>query len=117
MSVERERLEAEVLEVEKEWRAAQSRFLVTNKNGMLEEPKMTSVTSCIGWMVLSVLGMAFLSATSLPVWITLLGLIPFSYGTFRLMIGSAKVEGYERSRTAYESRKGSILRKLDALRG
>ena len=112
---ERVRLEAELASVERQWESDCERFMVRTPDGRLVERPPTNVKNCIVLMVGSVVGMALLSATPLPPWVTLLGLVPFGVGTFRLMIGSSKAESFERCRTEYETRRGALLRKLHEL--
>lgn len=111
---EKDRLLAELAAVEQQWLADQNHFMARDAEGNLLPKKPVSVSLCIKMMVGSVVAMAILSATSLPSFFTLIGLIPFGWGTFQLMIGSSKAEAFERCRTEYETRRGSILRKLDA---
>ncbi len=116
MSVnERVRLEAELAAVERQWESDQERFMVRAPNGRLVERPPTNVKNCIILMVGSVVGMALVSASPLPPWVSLIGLVPFAIGTFRLMIGSSKAESFERCRTEYETRRGALLRKLHEL--
>ena len=90
--------------------------LVRGPDGELRPRPTRSVTSCIGLMVGSVLVMAFLSASSLPVLVTYVGMIPFGLGTYWLMISCSKAESFERCKTAYETHRGSLLRKLDEIK-
>jgi hypothetical protein len=112
---ERVRLEAELAAVERQWETDQSRFLIRGPDGQWQERPPTSVPRCIALMVGSVIGMALLSATALPPYVTLVGLVPFAIGTFRLMISSSKAESFERCRTEYETRRAALLRKLHEL--
>jgi hypothetical protein len=112
---ERARLEAELAAVERQWDADQERNLVKDADGRLVARPPTNVARCIALMVGSVIGMAFISATPLPPYVSLLGLVPFTIGTFRLMIGSSKAEAFERCRTEYETRRTALLRKLHEL--
>lgn len=112
---ERARLEAELAQVERQWETDRECHLVRGPDGQLVERSPTNVAQCIALMVGSVVGMALLSATPLPPYVTLLGLLPFGFGTFRLMIGSSKAEALERCRTEYETRRASLLRKLHEL--
>ena len=111
-ATEKARLEAELSTLESEWREEEKRFLVRGKDGKLEEPKPVNVVAAIGMMIGSVIVMAFLSATPLPIYITYLGLIPFGLGTYQLLAGSSKAEQRERFRTAYESKRAALMRKL-----
>jgi hypothetical protein len=116
MSVnERARLEAELAAVERQWETDQDRFMIRGADGQRQERAPTSVPRCIALMVGSVIGMALLSATPLPPYVALVGLVPFALGTFRLMISSAKAESFERCRTEYETRRTALLRKLHEL--
>ena len=116
MSVEeRERLDAELIAVERQWRSDREHHLVRGADGELVERPPTNVPRCIALMVGSVIAMAVLAATPLPPWVMFIGLVPFALGTYRLMIGSAKAEAFERCRTEYQTRKESLLRKLDEL--
>jgi hypothetical protein len=105
-------LEAELAAVERQWRSDQERYLVRGPDGELVERAPVNVGRCIVLMVGSVIGMALISALPLPVYLPLLGLIPFGVGTFRLMIGSSKAEAFERCRTEYLTRRDSLMRKL-----
>src|SRR5688572_12875738 len=109
---ERARLEAELAAVEQQWDADQERHMVKGPDGRFVERPPTNVARCIFLMVGSVIAMAFISATPLPPYISLLGLVPFAIGTFRLMIGATKSEAFERCRTEYETRRAALLRKL-----
>jgi hypothetical protein len=112
---ERVRLEAELAAVERQWDIDQERYLVKSPDGQFIERAPTNVARCVALMVGSVIGMALLAATPLPPYVTLVGLVPFGIGTFRLMIGSSKAEALERCRTEYETRRGALLRKLHEL--
>jgi hypothetical protein len=112
---ERVRLEAELAAVERKWINDQERYLARAPDGSLVEPAPANMTRCIALMVGSVVGMALLSATPLPPYAGLVGLVPFAYGTFRLMIGSSKAESFERCRTEHETRRAALLRRLHEL--
>ena len=111
-ATEKARLEAELAALDQEWREQQKRFLVRGKNGNLEEPKPVNVVAAITMMIGSVLVMAFLSATPLPIYVTYVGLIPFGLGTYQLLAGSSRAEQRDRFRTAYESKRAALVRKL-----
>lgn len=111
----RERLNAELAAVERQWRADQERFMARDADGHLVPRKPVSVRNCILLMVGSVLVMAILSATPLPSLLVYVGLIPFGIGTFRLMIGASKAEAFERCRTEYDTRRASIHKRIQAL--
>lgn len=111
----RERLNAELAAVERQWHADQEHHMVRDAEGHLVPRKPVSVKNCIIMMVGSVLAMAILSATPLPSLLVYIGLIPFGVGTFRLMIGATKAEAFERCRTEYESRRASIHRRIQKL--
>lgn len=111
----RERLNAELAAVERQWHADQERHMVRDADGNLVPRKPVSVKHCIILMVGSVLAMAIFSATPLPSLFVYIGLIPFGLGTFRLMIGATKAEAFERCKTEYDSRRASVYRRLQAL--
>jgi hypothetical protein len=110
-------LEAELAALENQWLADQARFLKRGPDGGFEPARPINVGRCILLMVFSVIVMALLAATSLPPFVSLLGLVPFAMGTFGLMVGSSKAEALERCRTAYETQRASILRKMEAVEG
>jgi hypothetical protein len=109
---EKDQVTAELAALEREWDADQARYLIRGADGEFQPPAPINIARCIMLMVGSVVGMALLAATSLPSFVALVGLIPFGIGTFRLMVGSSKAEALERCRTAYESRRAALLRKL-----
>jgi hypothetical protein len=107
-------IQADLASLESEWKADQSRYLVQRPDGAFDLPKPTNIPRCILMMVTSVIAMAVLAATPLPPYVALIGLIPFGIGTFRLMVSSSKAEAFERCKTAYESRRAALMRKLAA---
>jgi hypothetical protein len=108
----KDQVEIELAALEKEWETDQARYLVRGADGEFSELQSINIPACILLMVGSVVGMALLAASPLPSFVALLGLIPFGLGTFRLMVSSSKAEAFERCKTAYESRRSALLRKL-----
>src|SRR5687767_15057846 len=108
----KDQIEAELAALEREWDSDQARYLMRGPDGSFEAPRPTNIPQCILLMVGSVVGTALLAATPLPSFVALIGLIPFGMGTFRLMVSSSKSEALERCRTAYESRRAALLRRL-----
>ena len=104
-------IDARLAALEVEWQQERARYLTRDKDGQMQEPgNSVNIPRTIVLMVGSVVVMALVSASPLPSYVSLLGLIPFGIGTFQLMVGSSKAEAYERGQTAYESRKAALER-------
>jgi hypothetical protein len=111
-------IDARLAALEAEWQQERARYLTRDKDGQLREATGgPNIPRVIALIVGSVVVMALLAASPLPSFLGFLGLIPFAFGTFQLMVGSSKAEAYERGQTAYESRKAALERERAAVGG
>lgn len=103
------KLEADLAALDREWQREREHYMVRGKDGKLHEPAAGAhLAPAILLMVGGTVIMAFVAASPLPTIAAYAGLPPFAWGTYRLLTGSVKSEGYERCLTAYESRRNQL---------
>lgn len=108
------KLGEELARLDAEWTARRDAFLIAGKDGSRAEPTGVHLVPRVIVMIGSVVLMAFFSASSLhPVFVYAL-MVPFAIATFQLLSGAGKSDRFDRERSAYESHRAAIVRRIES---
>ncbi|MEM1085538.1 MAG: hypothetical protein AAGI48_15615 [Verrucomicrobiota bacterium] len=109
------RLQNELEKLDREWAQEKQRFMVSGKDG--EKSLPSTAGSMIGGVIAIVFGVFWMGTTSsmgAPGIFPLFGLVFIAFAIFGMVSGGSKASGYRNAKSRMDSKRGDLLRRLEA---